>query len=600
MSSTFNTIRIATNIFTKNEKKKLLMASGFQVSLAILDLIGVGLIGVLGTLAVRGVQSNAPGHTISRILDIFGLQGYSFQGQVAIIGLVAASVLIARTLLSIVVSRKILYFLCGKAASFSELLVSKILAKNLLEIQRNASQETLYAVTGGVNSVIVGIVGSSILIIADVTLLLLLGFTLMLVNISAAVGSLLLFSMVAFLLNKLMHNRAQELGLQEAKLVIQSNQQILEVLGTYREAIIKDRRQYYIDKIGKSRKELASVIAEATFMPSISKYVIEIAIVVSALFLSASQFLILDAAHAIATLSIFMAAGTRIAPALLRIQQSTVNIRNSIGSSENTLKFFQQNTDRPISPRVSAGLSRQHLGFIPQIDLQNISLTYPNRNVPTLRDISLSIRPGEFVAFVGASGAGKSTLADATLGVIDINMGSISISGVSPLEASTIWPGAIGYVPQDVMIADGTIRENIALGFPVSSIPDEAFWEALRGADLETHVRNLSDGLDSRVGERGLLLSGGQRQRLGIARALLTNPKLLVLDEATSALDEATESRVSDSIQSLKGDTTLIVIAHRLTTIRAADRIYFLENGEVITSGSYQQVLPFISEHNHE
>jgi ABC-type multidrug transport system fused ATPase/permease subunit len=194
------------------------------------------------------------------------------------------------------------------------------------------------------------------------------------------------------------------------------------------------------------------------------------------------------------------------------------------------------------------------------------------------------------VAIVGSSGAGKTTLVDLLLGVIEPDSGTIGISGLTPKLVVSKWPGAIAYVPQDVAISNGTVRENVALGFPARVATDELVWGAIDLAQLRTFVSELQSGLDSQVGERGARISGGQRQRLGIARALFTKPKLLVLDEATSSLDGQTEADISDAIQGLKGSVTIVMIAHRLSTVRNADLVIYLHEGKILAQGSFEDV----------
>jgi len=191
---------------------------------------------------------------------------------------------------------------------------------------------------------------------------------------------------------------------------------------------------------------------------------------------------------------------------------------------------------------------------------------------------------------VGPTGAGKTSAADVLLGVLNPDSGSVTISGVSPAEAVLKWPGAISYVPQDVVIANGTIKQNVCLGFNPDLVPESYVWDALAAAQLVEFVRSLPNGLNSEVGERGTKISGGQRQRLGIARALFTQPKLLVLDEATSALDGETEAAITSAIQNLKGKVTVIVIAHRLSTVRDADNVVYLDKGKVVSQGTFDQV----------
>jgi ABC-type multidrug transport system fused ATPase/permease subunit len=335
---------------------------------------------------------------------------------------------------------------------------------------------------------------------------------------------------------------------------------------------------------------MAGVSAERAFMPFVSKYVIETSVIVGALLIGCVQFLLHDTAHAVATLSIFLASGSRIAPAVLRVQQSSVQIRGSLGQALPTLDLNDELGNSPLIENVGDQLITDHRDFQPLIILNNISLTYPGSQTAAISNIDLAIPAGKLVAFVGPSGAGKTTLIDVLLGVLNQDSGEVSISGLSPLNAVSRWPGAISYVPQDVAIISGTYRDNVAMGFPKDAFTDEMVLEALKVAHLEKLINDLPIGIDTQVGEGGNMISGGQRQRLGIARAMFTQPKLLVLDEATSALDGETEAGISDSIQSLRGDATIIMIAHRLSTIMNADMVVYMEGGRIKATGSFVEV----------
>ena len=197
---------------------------------------------------------------------------------------------------------------------------------------------------------------------------------------------------------------------------------------------------------------------------------------------------------------------------------------------------------------------------------------------------------GSSVAFVGPSGAGKTTIVDVLLGVLAPDTGKVTISGMAPLAAVAKWPGAVSYVPQDVVISNGTIRENVALGYPIAVATDELVMGALKVANLDDFIEGLPEGVDTSVGERGTKISGGQRQRLGIARAMFTKPHLLVLDEATSSLDGETEASISAAIHALRGSTTVVMIAHRLSTVRNADIVVYLAGGKAIASGTFEEV----------
>jgi ABC-type bacteriocin/lantibiotic exporter with double-glycine peptidase domain len=235
-------------------------------------------------------------------------------------------------------------------------------------------------------------------------------------------------------------------------------------------------------------------------------------------------------------------------------------------------------------------LNINHKGFDSTINIENLNYRYPDSHALALREISLNIQTGSHVAIVGDSGAGKTTLVDAILGVIETNPKEVLISGFSPHEAVQKWPGAIAYVPQDITIIEGTIRDNLILGYDKSEVSDALIAYALNLASLSEFTQNQPQGIDTQVGDFGSNLSGGQRQRIGIARALITQPKLLILDEATSALDAQTENEISSAILNMKGTVTVVSIAHRLSTVQHADLVIYLSEGRILGAGSFEEV----------
>lgn len=217
-------------------------------------------------------------------------------------------------------------------------------------------------------------------------------------------------------------------------------------------------------------------------------------------------------------------------------------------------------------------------------------MTYPGSRFPALSDINLSVKSGDFVAIVGPSGAGKSTLADIILGVIGPTNGNVRISNQIPQSVRASFPGLISYVPQDAFLINGTIRENLELGFEPGTFSDEEIWRALELANLRDFVSNSESKLETKVGENGASLSGGQKQRISIARALITKPKLLLLDEATSSLDAQVEADITVGLLGLKGQVTLVVIAHRLSTVVAADVVIYMNEGKIVATGTFDEV----------
>jgi ABC-type multidrug transport system fused ATPase/permease subunit len=576
-------------VFSKKDKQKIFAVVVIQTFLGALDLLGVIFVGIIGALAVTGIQSGTPGNRVSRALELLGLESFTLQQQTAFLGVIAAIIFVGRTILSVLFTRKILFFIGRRSAVISGFLVTRVLQLNNLEINRKTIQETIYATTTGVVAVTLGVVGTSVAIIADVSLLIVMASGLLFIDPLVAMSTFLLFTGVGLGLFKLMQNRAIDLGNRDAQLSVLSNERISEVLTSYREATVRSRRSYYAREISEARYRLSDVLAELAFLPSISKYVIEGTMIVGGVAVAALQFALQDSKHAIATLAVFLAAGTRIAPAILRVQQGSLLIKSNLGSAKSTLELIATLPEASESHQVP-NFQDSYPGFDAKIEVSNVSFTYPKSDTPALVNVNLNISEGSTCAIVGPSGSGKTTLADLILGMFEPTSGLVTISNDSPSNVLRKFPGAIAYVPQDVSIINGTIRENVALGYPVSEATDARILWALQTAQLGNLIESLPLGIDSPVGPRGTKLSGGQRQRLGIARAVFTKPLILVLDESTSALDVQTELEVSKAITEIPYPVTKLIIAHRLSTVQNADQVVYIQDGAVLATGKFDEI----------
>jgi ABC-type multidrug transport system fused ATPase/permease subunit len=585
-----STVTRSINVLAKRERYLMLAVAMIQIFLSLLDLAGVLIVGLLGSLAITGVANSNRGDRVTQVLELLNIDNLQLQKQVAILGLIAAALLIFKTLASLYFTRRSLYFLSRRSAQLSSILISKLLGQSLLKIQERSTQQTVYALTNGVSTITVGILGTLVYLISDVSLVIILSIGLFVVDTTIAVSTLLIFATIGLLLYKIMHVRVRTLGTRQAELSIDSSEKLVEVLNSYRELVVRNRRYFYSSQFGKIRLELSNIMAENTFRQNISKYVLEITIVFGAFVVSAIQFSTNTAPDAIAVLAIFLAASTRIGPAVLRVQSGLLAIKASIGTATPTLEMIESLGSEESVEKVSNAIQVEHTGFRAEIQLKNVTFSYPGKVDPAVSNVNLIIKPGSVVAIVGPSGAGKTTLVDLILGVLSPDLGKVLVSGKPPLEAVHEWPGALSYVPQDVVITNSTISGNVTMGYPEEESHRTLIERALEIAQLKDFTSSLKDGIETKVGDRGTSISGGQRQRLGIARAMFTLPNLLILDEATSALDGETEANISESIQSLKGRVTVVMIAHRLSTVRDVDAVIYMENGKVTATGTFEEV----------
>jgi len=563
-----------------------------QILLTFLDLIGVAILGLVGAISITGVQNGKSSEFVSGALEFFQISNFSFQGQVAILAILATLVLFLRTILSIYFSRKSLFFFARKSAALSSRLTHLLLSRDFLFLRRRSSQETLFALSTGCNLLYVGLLANAINLVSDVVLLLFLSVIGIVFQPIVAILLFILLSSSSLWLHLLLNKRARFLGENDAQFSIAANSKILESMSLYREIYVHNKSKNFSSEIEVLRKRSAYTQAEIAFLPNISRYIVEITMLVGALTVSAAQFILFDVATAVSTLTLFLAAGSRLAPALLRVQQGSLGIRNALGGVSATLEFISEIDDKEV-PKSKSSSSLENFDIEkspPRVELRDLSFSYPESDQPTLKKINLVIPEGKTIALVGPSAAGKTTLVDTILGVIPPSSGSVKLSSYSPREFIQIWPNAVSYVPQSVFIANDSLRANVALGFSADEISDQQVMNSLQDAQLLDLLEQLPTGLDSNLEENGARLSGGQRQRLGIARALYTQPSLIVFDEATSALDAETEHLIGESIQKLSLSSTVIIIAHRLSTAKNADIVCYMEFGELLATGTFEEV----------
>jgi ABC-type multidrug transport system fused ATPase/permease subunit len=595
------TVGRSLRLLAPKDRRKLGLVVAIQIFLSGLDLFGVALIGVVSALAITGISGQASGTRVSAILEFTQLNEFSFEVQSVILASSSGLVLIVKSALSVYIGRKSLLFLSNKSAMISENLCKKVFSQNLLSIQKKPSQETLYALTDGVDRITTGVLGTIVILISDISLVSVMSIGLFIVDPLTAIGTFIFFVGVGYMLYRVSNVRAQEINKSRVKLDIVNNQLILDTLLNFRYAIVRNRLGYIASIFSENRYKIARYHAELAFMPSFSKYTFEAALVLGGLLLCSAQFYLHDSRHAISTLVVFLAAATRISPAILRAQQGLVFLKGSSGPAEFTLGLAEDVSKLlPQEDYIFSRALENHIDFHATIDFIGVDFNYPGDQGAKLLDVTFSIEEGKFLAIVGPSGAGKTTLVDLMLGVLKPDHGCIKISGLTPKEALKSHPGAISYVPQEIGIVQGTLRENISLGFPIEAASDERVARCIGISQLEKFVEGLPNRFDTLVGERGAQLSGGQRQRLGIARALFTDPKMIVFDEATSALDSENEANVSSAIQMLRGRKTVVMITHRIAPIRFADQILYVENGQIRAKGTFEEVRAAVPEFDRE
>lgn len=588
------TLGFAVRLLSKRTRWLLGLSLLAQASLTILDLVGVLLVGVVTVLGLSLLEGGDQASIVPPPLGDLIPQGSDTAQLAVALAALSAFLLLSKSIAASLLMRSTFTLLAREQSRISGELASDLLNGSHAFVKSRQSQDVSWALIQGSGALTIGLLGQLSVFVSEMALLVSMTAVLLFVNPAVTLGAVLYFGCISAVLHYLIGAWASRVGHLEARTSVDSIEAIQEALASFKELQVLDRRQFYVQRIQDLRLLGAQCAADRAFINQLPKYFFEAALVLGALLLSGYLLATENTTAALGTLAVFLAAGSRIAPSLLRAQTALLLMRDTAGLASPHFQL-RQDLDAASLPKAHSldaeGISQLDAGeFQGTVEVVDACYTYPGQDVPAIDKATVRIDSGALTALVGRSGAGKTTLADLILGVLDPDTGSVRISGQPPRAATRRWPGAICYVPQDVFLSRGTFRDNVALGVPSPLVSDEQVWRALEQARLGELVASSEAGLDTRVGERGVMLSGGQRQRLGIARALYSNPRLLVLDEATSALDAETEASLSAMIASLGEQVTTIVIAHRLSTVRRADLVVYVDKGKIVHSGTFAEV----------
>jgi ATP-binding cassette, subfamily B, bacterial PglK len=586
----YRVFEIVPGFLTKGNLLTIGLFLASQVVLSLLDLIGLALVGAVGSLSIGGLTNRSLNPAVEKVLTILQIENFEFKYQVILLSTLSCTFFITKTIGSFLVTRKMLRYLSDLTNSLTEKTIRKLFTKTLDGLPNRTLQEYLYAISSGIPNIIIGAISNILSIAADAMLIIILLAGLGVISPVSTALSLVILGGTGVLVLKKLSRMAAGLGSDNARLAIRSQETFQEVNRTFKENFVKGSLNYFTTEIINDRSKVSRIQAQITMFPSITKYIAEGSLVLGALLIALIEFRISSATHAISVIALFMAAGGRITPALLRAQQSYLTLKNSMGLSEMTILILRELEELAPFQHEPSKLPCSNHEFQSRVVVSQMSYTFQNTQGEVISNLSLTIEPGEFIAVTGESGSGKTTLIDILLGLRTPKSGSVKISGLDPISAISKWPGAIAYVPQEVFVSGKTLRENIGLGLPPNNVSDSLVWETLKQVQLDSWALELPEGLNTTLGDFGSKISGGQRQRIGIARALYTRPQLIILDEATSSLDSNTESKISELLRNLGTGVTVLVIAHRLSSIQHADRVVFLKAGKITGSGSFSEL----------
>ena len=570
-------------------RRKLAISIAGSVVLSLLDTLGVlAMLPMMQYITAQDPDSGALG-------AINDFLGHPSEGAlVGALALLIVGAFVLKDVFSVLFRWWQLTFMArNQVAIQARILEGYLVGPYAWHLTKNTSDK-LWTVQTAVGVGFSGGIGSVLAVVTETLTITFIFVSLLFISPLATMGAIVYLGGAAFIVQRVIRPRilnASERNLESSQAVAKSS---LQSLTAVKEIKLRHAHQPFVDTFATASEKGARASATASLLGEIPKYFLEIVFIVGVGLLAVGAASGNSSGDSLTLLAIFVAAGTRILPSSVRLINAVAGIRFARAPlahlvTENRMQDQARRDEQ--AARVTDD--------VPQGDIEVRGLTFAYADQPdelVLRGVDLDIPSGRTIAIVGSSGAGKSTFVDILLGLHRPSGGSITAGGTSIFDNLPEWQRRLAVVPQDVTLLDETLRSNIAFD---EEVDDVRLAEAVERAQLADLLRALPQGLDTEIGERGVRLSGGQRQRIGIARALYRRPTLLVLDEATSALDNETERRLTETIESLKGTMTMVIVAHRLSTVRHSDQLIFMSRGRVATVGSFDEVAAGNAEFAH-
>lgn len=560
------------------------------IGVAALEAIGVFFVLPLTQLLTQdeGDRMPAPARAVGRLFDISSTNGVALA-----LALIVLITFIIKAVCAIALLRRSIKNSLMQEARVARRLFSAYLRapykyhlnRNSAEIQRTLNESLLLIFRRSMPWLLAAA--------ADVVAVAAIAVVLVISDPAVAVIALVYFALVGFAYMRVVGGRQRAAAMASHHETARRYQQVQEPVRAVKEIAVLRRQSGFIERFNQTKLELVESQLVLAFYLVAPRHFLDVAFLIGAAIVAAFAFSTRTDAEALGTVGLFLAAGFRLVSPIHRIV-GTGTMARTAGPA---LRQVVHDLAELKSVEMDAEGAAPRLEGSASVELDRVSFAYEGaEDVDVLDDVSLRIAPGDDVGFVGTTGSGKTTLIDLVLGLLDPTAGTVRIDDQPLSSCRSAWQRSIGYVPQEIVLTDDSIRANVAFGLPEREIDDDRVRSALRLAQIDDFVSTLPAGLDTAVGEDGVRMSGGQRQRLGLARALYNQPLVLVLDEATSALDSETEARVIDTIGAFHGKLTLISVAHRLSTLKHCDRIYFLAEGRIAAVGTFDELRALVPE----
>lgn len=565
-------------LLSPRERVLIILLTFLRVLLGVLDIGGIFLIGILlarGTNQI--IENEVPG-------DTFGFISNTFNNFSLIqIALLALALFLSKSLFAAALMKFMTFRFAKAESQIATLVYARILRSPISKMSKFSQADLVYGLTYSPQFAITQLLSITVIIFSELFLLIFVCVVFAIIDLNLTFFIVVYFAVLGFLIYRSIGSQFEKAGKAFASSATTTSTTLEDSLVAFREIFSLEKQDDFAIKFSDARSALAKSTASVFYLSGLPRYIVESALMVGTIGLAAFMLRSGDPASAAGTLGIFLTGGLRIMASMLPLQNSLGALKQMNAQAES---FFELVKAFPVDiphSRSDAESKATAVNLKPiEIILDRVSYSYENSESHAIKSVSLSVPGGNTVAFIGASGSGKSTLADLIVGLLLPTSGTIALNNSDSRN--------IGYVPQSPGIVSGTIAENITLEINSKTYDQVRLSNALTLSHLQGLVETLENGVDTELGAQSDGLSGGQLQRIGLARAIYANPGLLVLDEATSALDAETEAAVSESLRTLHGKCTTIVIAHRLTTVQNVDTVFVFDKGEIVASGKFNEL----------
>jgi len=583
----YSRLKLLYKLLSRDQRRKLLCLQALVVLMAFAEVAGVASIGPF--MALVGDMSHLQG-------DGFLAQAYHQSGIetpqdfLFMIGVFVFVILTVAAVISILTVWKMSMFGAQIGAELSTRLYSHYMQQPWLFHAEGSSSQLTSLISQESNRITKQIIQPLMQMNAKGVMATVMAVVIFTFNPLVAIVGLTIFGLVYFLLFRIIRRRLASNG----AIISQTNSQRFKLMnegfGGIKDTLLLGRQADFNRRFERASRKLGKAQGFTSALSQAPRYLMEL-IAFGSVMLLVLYLLVVhqgNLGEILPILSVYALAGFKLLPAFQLIYANLSQVKANLAAFDSLEKHLIDSRETNVVKPVGA---TGKLLLKNMIELDNVHLTYPGKQEKALKGLSLKIPVNKVIGLVGASGSGKSTAIDVLLGLLQPQCGGLKVDGIQLDERELrSWQNNVGFVPQSIFLADASIRENIAFGIPIEEIDASRVENAAKMAHLDELLKRLPDGLDSQVGERGVQISGGQRQRIGIARALYNDAEVLVLDEATSALDGITEKLVMDAIYDFSGKKTIIMIAHRLATVKQCDYIYLLDSGEVVDAGRYDEL----------